>query len=265
VKRLYPMSVGDILDGTFGFIRDEFRAIAVIIGTVIVPVHILLAFLARGTFGGAPLASYLRDPSVASSDSGLSNSRLLLSLGTDAFLLPFAAAAIALVISGAYLGRPVGPGEALRRAGRRFPSLMAAWIAGHVIEGVGFAFCVLPGIAVMTLLVMVSPIVVIENLSFGKAISRSMHLAGRRFWFTLGVILLSALVAQVVSVMLTGAPDVIAAVIGLHWGWLALAVASAVSALVVTPIAAITATLLYFDARVRTEGYDLEVLAMSLG
>ena len=53
--------------------------------------------------------------------------------------------------------------------------------------------------------------------------------------------------------------------VGLRWGWLFLAVGGALNALIVTPIAAITATLLYFDARIRTEGFDLEVIAAGLG
>ena len=36
------------------------------------------------------------------------------------------------------------------------------------------------------------------------------------------------------------------------------------TALVTTPIVAIVATLLYFDARIRNEGFDLQVMALYL-
>lgn len=262
--RLFPMSTADILDGAFRLLRDNFRAIAIIVGCVIVPARILVAFLERNTFGGLALSSYLRDPSTTSSGNGLQTGRLLLSVGTDVLLLPFAAAAIALVVSGSYLGHPVGPGAALRATGRRAHSLLAAWLAWHPIELIGFGSCVLPGFAVMTLFVMVAPALMIEQLSFGKALSRSSQLAGRRFWFTLGVVALSSLIAQILGLVLAGVPDLVAFVIGLHWGWLVLALGAALSSFIVTPVAAVTATLLYVDARVRTEGLDLELMAAGL-
>jgi hypothetical protein len=59
-------------------------------------------------------------------------------------------------------------------------------------------------------------------------------------------------------------PTVLALLVGLHWGWLLLALGSSMTALIVTPVAGLTATLLYFDARIRTEGLDLEVIAAGL-
>ena len=60
-------------------------------------------------------------------------------------------------------------------------------------------------------------------------------------------------------------PDVLGLLVGLHWGWLLLALGASLSSLLVAPIAAITATLVYFDARIRTEGFDLQVIAAGLG
>ena len=52
--------------------------------------------------------------------------------------------------------------------------------------------------------------------------------------------------------------------IGLRWGWILLAIGSVLTALVTTPIVAIIATLLYFDARIRNEGFDLQIMATHL-
>jgi len=52
--------------------------------------------------------------------------------------------------------------------------------------------------------------------------------------------------------------------IGLRWGWILIAAGSSAVAILVTPLVSIVATLLYFDARIRTEGFDLQVIAAGL-
>jgi hypothetical protein len=48
------------------------------------------------------------------------------------------------------------------------------------------------------------------------------------------------------------------------FGWIPAAVGSILAALVSRPIVAIVATLQYYDGRIRTEGYDLQVIAANL-
>jgi integral membrane sensor domain MASE1 len=71
--------------------------------------------------------------------------------------------------------------------------------------------------------------------------------------------------AYFLGAILGAVPNITAYVIGLHWGWLLLAVGSSMAALIVTPVAGLTATLLYFDARIRSEGLDLQLIAAGLG
>jgi hypothetical protein len=52
--------------------------------------------------------------------------------------------------------------------------------------------------------------------------------------------------------------------VGLRWGWILLAVGNSLTSLLVTPIIAIIATLQYFDARIRTEAFDLQIIAAGL-
>ena len=261
---LHPMSVSDILDGVFKLLKANFRTIAVIVGCLVIPGQILVAFLQRNALGGNSIIDAIRDPSTSHS-SGLGNlASSGLSLAISVVLLPFVGAAIAKVVAASYVGTQIGPGEALRATGRRAGSLFAAWLTWHPIEFIGFVFCIFPGIAWMTMFVMVAPVIVIEDLSFGKGLKRSWNLASRRYWGTMGVALLAGLVATIMANVLSGVPDTLAFVIGLHWGWILLAVGGALSALIVTPIAAITATLLYFDARIRTEGFDLQIIAAGL-
>jgi hypothetical protein len=80
----------------------------------------------------------------------------------------------------------------------------------------------------------------------------------------LGIALVSGLLASVLGNVLGGVPTAIALAIGLKWAWPLLAVGSIISALVTTPFVAIVATLIYFDGRIRQEGFDLQVMAQGL-
>ena len=52
--------------------------------------------------------------------------------------------------------------------------------------------------------------------------------------------------------------------IGFRWGWILAAIGEILPALVTMPLVAIVATLVYFDLRIRTEGFDLQMIAAEL-
>ena len=52
--------------------------------------------------------------------------------------------------------------------------------------------------------------------------------------------------------------------IGFHWGWIIVSASSIVAALITQPFVAIVATLIYFDLRIRKEGFDLQMIAAAL-
>lgn len=264
---LHPMTVGDILDGIFKLLRANFRTISVIVGVLVIPFQLVAAFAQRNLIGGQSILRVINDPSTASTARSGNVTTTVIAVGAaliNVLLLPFVGGAIAKVVAASYVGQQIGPGEALRAMGRRAPALFGAWWLWHPIEVVGLVCCVFPGVAWMTMFVMVAPAIVTEQLGPWAGLRRSWRLARRRFWGTMGMALLAGLMGWVLGQVLNGVPSAIGLTIGLHWGWLLLALGGALSALIVTPIAAITATLLYFDARIRTEGFDLEVLAVGL-
>jgi len=264
---LHPMSVSDILDGIFKLLKANFKTIAVIVGIFLVPFQILLAFLQRDVLGGRSVIQAFGDPSVASSTHQSLNTELLRLgvYGVDTLMLPFIGGAIATVVGASYLGQEIGPGEAIRATARRFWALLWAWWIHLGGELVGIVCCVIGLIPAMTLFMMTAPAIVTEGLGPWQGIKRSWRLARRRFWPTLGTMLLAGIVALILSNVVSLAPDSIGLLIGLHWGWLLLALGASLSSLIVVPIAAITATLVYFDARIRTEGFDLQVIAAGIG
>lgn len=56
-----------------------------------------------------------------------------------------------------------------------------------------------------------------------------------------------------------------AALIGYRWGFPLLALGNAATAVLVTPLTSVVATLVYFDLRIRQEGLDLQIIARDLG
>lgn len=264
---LHPMSLGDILDGVFKLLRGNFRTIALIVGTLVLPVQIIAAFAQRNLLGGQSILRIINDPSTATTAQRGNLATTIVAVAAslvNVLLLPFVGGAIATVVTASYGGGSLGAGAALKAMGRRAPALFAAWWMWHPFEVVGFALGVFPGVALMTMFVMVAPVIVTEGLGPWQGLRRSWRLAARTFWSTMAAAVLSGFVAYVMGQVLSGVPSFVGLTVGLRWGWLLLALGGALTALVITPIAAITATLLYYDARIRTEGFDLEVIAAGL-
>jgi hypothetical protein len=107
--------------------------------------------------------------------------------------------------------------------------------------------------------------VVVEELGPIRGVRRSWSLLRRRFWPVLGIALLAGLISNVLGQILGLAPTFAGLLVGLEWGWILVAFGAILTALVTTPIVAIVATLQYFDARIRFEGFDLQVIAAELG
>jgi hypothetical protein len=292
------MTVGDILDGAFKLLKANARTLFTIVAVFVVPLQLLAAFAQRNLLGGVGFFDAVNDPSLTDAgtdqpvaDQLLSYAATLLNL----IVLPFLAGAISQVVGASYLGEELSPGPALARTLRRTWALFASWVVVHVLEfgavlllpviGVVLAvlvdgplravfvvFAVVTVVAgipaalgVMALSVAVAPAVVVEELGPIQGVRRSWSLMRRRFWPVLGIALLAGLISNVLGQVLGVVPTFAGLIVGLEWGWILLALGAILTALVTTPIVAIVATLQYFDARIRFEGFDLQVIAAEIG
>jgi len=290
------MTVSDILDGAFRLMKANVRSILPIVAVFIVPLQVIAAYAQRDLFGGAGILDALSDPSVASEGALQGNDGAVLG-GIAGLLnllvLPFLAGAVSQVVAASYLGQELGAADALRATFRRSWALFLGWIVVHLLEVAGFivlgglllalALAGAPGIgigilavvgvltalpvlvAVMALSVAVAPAIVVEHLGPIAATKRSWSLMRRRFWSVLGTALLAGLIASILGQVLGFIPSLAGLLLGTEGGWVLLAVGAILTALVTQPIVAIVATLQYFDARIRFEGFDLEVIAAELG
>jgi hypothetical protein len=194
------------------------------------------------------------DPTVA----GRVGIGLTLGLAAGVWLV-FALMSAVLIVcaSQAYLGDPVDVGAAVRKAVPRMPMVLIGAIARYACMFLGFLCFVVGSLYVGARLFAVTPVIVLEDAGVGQAFSRSSFLSDGRKWHVLNTLGLVAVIYWVIG-------------IGVQIGALMLgsliiqAIVSAVYTILVYPVIAITEALLYYDARIKSEGLDIQLMAGAL-
>ena len=168
--------------------------------------------------------------------------------------------AIIVGASDAYITGTIEPGRAIRIAFSKTFQLIGAYI----VLGFLFAVAALPTLFIGSFYLAlryfaVAPALLIENQSFANAFHRSRDLSQGFKWRILGtmalswVIMVAALFA--IEIVLAFIPQV---------SLVARALINAVVQTLVQPLLTIVLTVLYYDQRVRKDGFDLEVATRNL-
>ncbi len=266
---LSPMGLGEILDGAFKLYRANFRAIALVALAFAGPVSVVAAVAIRDVNGGRGVFEILNDPSLVEDGGSFGgSSQLILQLVSTLILSlvgPLIAGVVAKSVATTYLGGQLTAGEAVRATWRLFPALLAAKLLVLSTEAIGLLGCLVGALAVMALWVVVAPAIVVEGLGPIQGMRRSLRLCSARYWPVLGIALLSGIITSTLASVIGGVPGVLALLIGYRWGFPLVALGSTATAVLVEPLTAIIATLVYFDLRIRQEGFDLQIMARNLG
>jgi hypothetical protein len=299
--RFRSMSVGEWLDATFTMYRRNFALIASISAVVQIPYALLtwLLFTLTGvaTFVGSPFSSF-GTPTTPAQAQQLLNSYVGVLAVTVGLLLvsllivvPLGEAATTRAVSDRYLDRTSSLMFAYRAALGRLRSLLAMIViligayAGSLVVvtalvlllsalgagGLGVLLAVLAFIALIPALIMVYvrtvvavPAIVLERVSGLRGLQRSWQLISGRFWPTFGRMALLGLIAAIISSVIGAIFQVPVAALDPGNAFVFDQVGSAIAAVFVGPITYIGVTLLYYDIRIRKEGFDIEMLARSL-
>jgi len=179
-----------------------------------------------------------------------------------------ATAAVVKTVSEAYLGREATVGQAYGFILRKGFRLLLAALAVGLITGLGFMLCIVPGIIFGLQYVFTVTAIVLEDQKVFSGMGRSKQL-GRG---NLGKIFLVLLVVGLITFV---------AAVSFQWGGMAVsllafpnnrmaatflvAVLQVIPQVLIMPFSAAATVLLYYDLRIRKEGFDLEMLAMSMG
>jgi hypothetical protein len=163
-----------------------------------------------------------------------------------------------LAASDAYLGNEVIPARVLGQALSMWPRILGARILKGFWLMLGYICLFFPVFYVAARYFAVIPAVMIERSSVGDAFRRSSELSKDAKWRILGALALAFILYIIVGATLS-------AIVGLFpIPTIATALLSAMAYVLVFPLVGIVTTLLYYDLRIRKEGYDLELLAKRL-
>jgi len=258
---LRPLSLGEILDAAFKIYKNHFKTLLLCVLPIVIPLAILstlvTASLNSEAFDPSPEAANLGGAAIAGSLLGFV---LLIVLST------LATAACTRAVASAYLGRAAGWRESLGFGLRKVLPLIAVAILTGLAVMVGLLALILPGLYVGVRLYLASPALVVEDESATGALGRSWKLVKDRWWSTFGTILVSGLIIFVLG-LLVGGLLTIPAQLGDSSlvGAILNTVGQILSNAVTIPLQAAVLTILYFDLRVRKEGFDLALLSQGVG
>ncbi len=267
---LRPLRVGEILDASIKIYTSNARTLIGLAAVVVVPVQILtglvlLSIIPNSSDLPGGIAA-LGSTQPAADQAARTGASLLLDVaGLIAGLL--VSAACVKAVSDVYLDQPTGFRASLRFALRRLPSLLWLTIVMSLLLVIAFFAFVVPGIYLYGAWALSTPVLLIEGTKGYKALRRSRALVRGRWWPTSAAIVLATVFVGVFAAIFQG---VLLAIVfstsdSVVVGVALVTIAGAIASVIAQPFQAAVRTVLYYDLRVRKEGYDLEVLAGQLG
>ncbi len=244
--RLEAMTFGMILDRAFQlYTRDFFR----LTGIMIIPQ--VLAYLNSRLLGSLQAAGPTSSTLPA----------IIVSLVFSFLVSVFGSAAVTASAGSRYLGKESTILQAYGAAFRRLGVLIGAWIVAFLFVVLGFLVLV-PGIFMALSNCLITPVALLEDLSAGRTRRRSKELIKGFRWQALGLaaVFLAGYLALFATLMLGirlfGGPA-----LQVFLGSIAYRVTANLLAILVAPLASVVTLLVYYNQRIRKEGYDLVFLA----
>lgn len=268
--QLRPLRVGETLDAAIKIYTRNAAQLFKTVLVVVVPFEILAGVLLASAVSGSTII----DGKFLFTSNGDLNAFRVTSVVLLALILPvilLANAACFKAVSDTYLGEPPSWRESLRYAFRRLGSVLWLLIVAVVILAIAFAALIVPFIYLFVAFSVALPVLLVERLGGFKALSRSFALTKGRWWATLGTLVVAVIlvfivqfvvgfiVGLVLAAVFSGTTDSPVLVVILR------RLLDGVGRMISIPFFAACVTVIYYDLRVRKEGYDLQLLAEGIG
>jgi hypothetical protein len=272
LRAVRPLNLGETLDASIKIVRARWRTLATVMIVIALPIQIANVLIISSTTDSYQVGSsaFMGDAASATtySDEGayVAGRTLLIALSILGYLLGTVACYRA--IADTYLGRDTDARSSLREAGRRLGATL--WLSIVLILGVsaGFVALVIPGLWLAIAWSVAYPVMLVEGIGGPGALKRSFKLTEGRWWATCGRLVVAYILVEIITTVAALVFLVPAKLIVDDTSFGALVLESAanfVASLVTTPFIAAVVMLVYFDLRVRKEGFDLAVLAERMG
>jgi uncharacterized membrane protein len=252
--RFEPMTTGVLLDRAFRLYTGNFALMLGIAAAAYVPFYLIMLAIESSLGGNLP-----------AQDGGLTALlfQVVFMILWASIAFPMASGATTYAISERYLGNDVTIGDALRRGLSHFWPLSIAQISATLRVLFGFLLLIIPGILWMLSYSLIVPVILIEGQKAAASLRRSRDLIkGYR-----GKAFCILLVVNLLQVVLAGGVGLISAMLFSSQGGSGAILSSALNNLLsifLTPLGIIAAILLYYDMRIRKEGFDLEMLSRAI-
>ena len=266
---LRPLGIGEIIDVAIKIYRARFWVLVKSVAVVVGPVFALSAIIRISIPSGDNLL--VESEPGATPDFDFDQFLPFIAGTLLIALVAFVASQVATgacfkAISGAYLEEDPDWRESLRFAQSKLGSLLWLSFLMAILLLPAILACVLPGVYLYVAWAVAAPVLLLEDRRGWSAMKRSRELVKGRFWPTLAVLLLVLILTAVVQAVFLG---IFAGLVSVTGNEVARALADAIgqtlSSALTTPLSAAILAVLYFDLRVRKDGFDLELLARRMG
>lgn len=284
-----PMSVGGVLDHTFRIYKNNFLRFIAIVAVIQIPISLLMIGSQSLLYSGIEMpdeakikealendnASPPVDPNQlyytqtenvsanpAAGFAAMAVSGLLAFIGT--FLCQ---GALAKNISESYLGHDLSVGDTYRFIWPKLLTLLGAGILVTLAVYAGILLLVVPGIIFGLWFALTTPAIIAEDLKATEGMKRSKRLAKGNLGKIFAVGFLAGLISGIINFIISYVGVFVSALI--VQGNMTLTVIansgfSMIGKILAMPITSAACILLYYDLRIRKEGFDLEMLAREM-
>jgi hypothetical protein len=167
-----------------------------------------------------------------------------------------------VAVSEICLGIKPSVGRAYRRAFAQPGRLVGTYLLAFGIIALGFVALYIPGIVFSLWYMFIGPVVVLESLAGRAALKRSRELGKGYYLRNLGIFWVNLLLVLLLAMVLGGILGLLAFLVGP--GSEVVKFIAGLGGLIVTPPGVIAVVLLYYDMRVRKDGYGAAQLAEDL-
>jgi hypothetical protein len=260
-----PLTLGEILDRMFTIYRRNFVLLVSIAGIPYAGLIVVGGFLAglAAVIGAGSIADF---PQIGSGPAAGIFLVVIIVMG-----LIFIVVAILSSI-GTYaavwdiqIGRTPGIRRAYSVAWSHAGAAIVAGILSSLATAAGFLLLIIPGIIVWLALSLVYPVIIAEDSGGSDALRRSWELTKGYRW----KIFVASVVTGIVSLAITYGIQIPLLVVSTVvypkgsapiWFTILNALGSVLGGVIPAPLLAIATCVIYYDARVRKEGFDLQRL-----
>jgi len=176
-------------------------------------------------------------------------------------------AALTKSVSASYLGSEVSVGEAYQAVIPKIMTLIGAGILVGLIVMFGYMLLIVPGVIFGLWYSLTNPAIIVENCKATEALKRSKALAKGNLGKIFGVLFVTGIITNLITYLFGMMGGVFSKILmsgNFVLNQICNQIFTVAGQILGIPIMAAAIILLYYDLRIRKEGFDLEMMAQSL-